>query len=227
MAVLSTKDSRLEAVSCFPSITVKMLTSPSTRPSSTDLSFFSKSKHSNAVASTSTSVVVTTRLARRPPPKTHIQPRLPPPPPPQTKRKHAANDVALPREVKRLRVTPEERPKKKRVSSKSSSRSSSHRLTPEPIYRSSVSRSRSASVFPLGAGQMPTPRTWPTDTDGTPGPDFLSSEMVVRRLLKSYKRCKNDVCLCHCPTNIRLDFLDIPEDTVVELEFPNSNATEK
>jgi len=101
----------------------------------------------------------------------------------------------LPREVKRLRTAPakEKPPKRRPVSSSqnSSSGTSGQRTlppSPEPIYRGS--RSRSTSLFPAieNCNQI-RERRWCTDEDGTPGPSHLSSEAVVKRLMKSYKSC--------------------------------------
>ena len=59
--------------------------------------------------------------------------------------------------------------------------------SPEPIYRSS--RSRSTSCFPSIRDFQFQRRRWCVDDDGTPGPRHLSSETVVKRLMKTYKGC--------------------------------------
>lgn len=106
----------------------------------------------------------------------------------------APGPPGLPRDVKRLRATPSKGPKRK-SSSRSVSRQGSP--SPEPIYRSS--RSRSTSLFPPSDPETPKPppRRWRTDEDGVPGPDHLSSEAVVQKLMKSYKTCAS----IHCPLN--------------------------
>jgi hypothetical protein len=178
-----------------------MLTSPYTRPSATDHSFFSSSKISKPVASSSVSVVVTTRYAHVPAsqvsqkfatiPNRHIdQPRTATPPTGNVsgQSKKRKQHPALPRSVKRLRTA--ERPHKS-SSSASSSRASSRQNTlapsPEPIYRSS--RSRSVSTFHNAEAPLSRP-CW-IEEDGTPGPSFLSAEIVVRDLMKTYKGCRS------------------------------------
>ncbi|KAL0950585.1 hypothetical protein HGRIS_007377 [Hohenbuehelia grisea] len=218
-----------------------MLTSAHARPASSDLSFFSTSRSSKPVASTVSTVVVTTRIARRPAP-TPIALTAPPdssPAPaaaPSRKRKSPSTpslaSAALSRDVKRLRATPSGDKPRKRVasssksSSKSSSRASSRQNTqapsPEPIYRSC--RSRSTSLFP-NPDQASTPinRAWLTDADGAAGSRYASSEAVVKRLMRTYKAYftnpsdPNDKSFEPHPT-------DYP---VAELEYPNSNATER
>lgn len=182
-------------------------------PASTDLSFFSSSRGSTQHASTSSTVVVKTRLTRRPAPKqgtsssparsAHSSSSSPlssplssPSSSPRRKRKSPSASVsepssALPREVKRLRV---DKPRKRASSaSKTSSRASSYQSllppSPEPIYRSS--RSRSASHFHSAEADTPvTRRRWATSENGLPGSSHLSSEGVVKRLMKSYKGCE-------------------------------------
>ncbi|CAA7264669.1 unnamed protein product [Cyclocybe aegerita] len=160
----------------------------------------------------------------------------PPPNPPSQakKRKSLPSDPPvpgpsdLPRAVKRLRTASnkEKGPKRKTGSSKNSSRANSRQCSlppsPEPIYRKS--RSRSTSRFPAGDSDGPVNlRRWCTDEDGTPGDSFLSSEMVVKKLMKSYKAYfknpndPNDKSFEPHPT-------DYP---VVELEFPNKGASER
>lgn len=250
-----------------------MLPSPTRRPSSTDLSFFSASKVSKAVASSSSNVVVTTRITRRPLPQRSFSattsanslPRHPPsspssitssplssPPASSRKRKSLSSALPqgpsdLPREVKRLRTSSaKERPGKRKPahSSNSSSRSASRNASlappsPQPIYR--TSRSRSTSLFPGLDSDSPTaPRRWRTDEDGAPGEHYLSSEVVVKRLMKSYKACKLPVpsplpSTIHPPPDFKnpndpndTSFKPHPTDyPVVELEYPNTRAIER
>ena len=190
-----------------------MLSSPSR--SSTDLDFFSPSKLSKSGASATSTVVVTTRLARRPVVTPHRTSSASPPSSPYSslssspaasspipkKRKSLPTGLSpggseLPRDVKRLRTaSATQKPTKRKTKSscQSSSRASSRPRTlpssPEPIYRSS--RSRSTSTFNLQeGGTAARKRRWCTDEDGAPGPNHLSSEMVVKRLMKSYKACE-------------------------------------
>ncbi len=73
-------------------------------------------------------------------------------------------------------------------SSRTHSRQQTLAPSPEPIYRSS--RSRSTSCFPSTSNDIPIQRRrWCVDDDGTPGPRHLSSEMVVKKLMKTYKGC--------------------------------------
>ncbi|KAF5377175.1 hypothetical protein D9615_006438 [Tricholomella constricta] len=224
-----------------------MLSTPPPRPSSSDLGFFSSSKIPNAVASSSSSVVVKTRITHRPPPPQHRSSSASRPqsssasspyssplssPPSTKKRKSSPTTIAeLPREVKRLRPPAQKkiaRPRKhssttsSRYASRASSRQESHPPSPEPIYRSS--RSRSTSLFPGLDDDGPTqPRTWITPEDGEPGPLHLSSEMVVKRLMKSYKPYFKNL---DDPT----DYTFKPHPTnypVVELEYPNNGAVER
>ena len=206
-----------------------MLSSPSAR-SSSDLSFFSPSKVSKSGASTPSPVVVTTRLAKRPVP--------------------TAGPSDVPREVKRHRTASAKEALSKRksnTSSKNPSRATSRQRTlppsPEPIYRSS--RSRSTSLFPGPEPETDThQRQWRSDDNGIPGEAHLSSEMVVKRLMKSYKSCeplpgmrRQDAadCIPLFPEDFKN--VDDPNDKtfdphpteypVVELEYPNTGASER
>ena len=187
-------------------------TTTTTRPSSSDLSFFSPSKVSNAVASSSSSVVVKTRKITayrptpsfrahntfiKPSPSSTASPNLTPPLSPRKRKSSPLSAAPLPREVKRLRATASgsDRPRKRahNPSSKHTSRGSSPEgdlpPSPQPIYRSS--RSRSSSLYPALDSEAPIPkRAWLTDADGEPDSWHLSSEMVVKRLMRSYKACK-------------------------------------
>lgn len=104
--------------------------------------------------------------------------------------------VPLPREIKRPRAPPKKKPRKRTPSSSASSRVQSRAQSrqcvpapsPEPIYRSD--RSRSTSLFPGLDSDAPLfRRRWRTDESGDPGDSFLSSEIIVKRLMKSYKAC--------------------------------------
>ncbi|KDR84720.1 hypothetical protein GALMADRAFT_233024 [Galerina marginata CBS 339.88] len=170
-----------------------------------------------------------------PAPSSRSSPLSSPPSPPPRKRKSlplgpTAGPSDLPREVKRLRTAShKDKPSRRRTpsSSQNSSRAASRQRTqpssPEPIYRSS--RSRSTSLFPATERQQSPlrQRRWCTDEDGTPGPAHLSSEIVVKRLMKSYKSYfKNP--------NDPIDKTFDPHPTnypVVELEYPNSGASER
>lgn len=199
---------------------VTMLSTPPTR-SASDHSFFSSSKISKQGASATSPVHVTTRLTcvpivQRSSSTTSSQSMPASSSPPSSlnlslssgssdgpkKRKSRPPELStglsdLPREVKRLRASPNKQKapgRKSSSSSKNSSRAASRQNTlppsPEPIYRSS--RSRSTSLFPTSETETPKTtkhRRWFTDEDGTPGESHLSSEMVVKRLMKSYKSC--------------------------------------
>ncbi|KAG5638184.1 hypothetical protein H0H81_001386 [Sphagnurus paluster] len=221
-----------------------MLSTPPPRPSSSDLAFFSSSKGSNAVASSSSSVVVKTRITHRPAPQhrpsasslpqstsTPSQPSPQSNPPSPKKRKSSPlPEVEPSRDVKRLRGEATKKSGRSRQnlsvpSSKQSSRASSVQESlppsPQPIYRS---RSRSTSLFPGVDDDAPVqPRTWITSEDGEPGPTHLSSEMVVKRLMKSYKAFFRNL---DDPTDYR--FKPHPDNyPVVELEYPNNCAVER
>ncbi|KAF9040616.1 S-adenosyl-L-methionine-dependent methyltransferase [Panaeolus papilionaceus] len=136
----------------------------------------------------------------------------------------------LPGAVKRLRPTPIRSQGKGRrkasPSSKVSSRASSRQNTlppsPEPLYRSSCSRS--TSHLPHDAEEQEgICRKWYTEEDGDPGMNPHSSELVVKRLMKKYKpyfrnpRDPSDKSFEDSPTNY----------PVAELEYPNDNARER
>jgi H3 lysine-79-specific histone-lysine N-methyltransferase len=145
----------------------------------------------------------------------------------------------LPPAVKRLRTNaPKEKVSRRNPSSsKNSSRASSHRLSsPEPIYRSDRSRSISLLHSNDSVANFSS-RRWVTDELGTPGENRLSSEAVVKQLMKSYKAC--ELCYSHHKHHVDLatDFTnpDDPKDLsfephlhpVVELEYPNQGASER
>jgi H3 lysine-79-specific histone-lysine N-methyltransferase len=126
---------------------------------------------------------------------------------PSRKRKSASlesmpeSESALPREVKRLRG---DKPRKRAVSApKLAPRASSQQKTlppsPEPIYR--TSRSRSTSHFTPVESETPViRRRWFTDEDGGPDPAHFSSEKAVAMLLRTY-------CACPCHFGSRGEYV--------------------
>ncbi|THV06753.1 DOT1-domain-containing protein [Dendrothele bispora CBS 962.96] len=204
---------------------------------STDLGFFSQSRSKSApsLSPSSSTVTTTTRVIRRPQPHTS-PPSIPshsssnsssplssPPssPPhlssPSKKRK---SPTQAPRPAKKARAEKRE-PARKRVSPRSSGRLNAAIPSPEPIYRSS--RSRSTSLFPAGSVSPKPARYWATSEDGDPGGDHSSSAKVVEGLMKNYKAYFRNP--------------EDPDDTSFEphpekypwvmLEYPNSGASEK
>lgn len=134
-------------------------------------------------------------------------------------------------EPKRARAVIKKKPRKRksttsstRVSSRSSSRQNVLAPSPEPIYRSDRSRSTSLfSVHDLDTQTTVFKRRWRTEEGGDPGDDFLSSEVIVRRLMKSYKAYFKNL---NDPTDTSFD--PHPENyPVAELEYPNSGAKER
>ncbi len=225
--------------------------------SSSDLTFFSPSKSTKSGSSPISAVTVTTRLTRRAFPSqsrscttsssSRSSPVSNPPLKLSRKRKSLYPEVPsvpvssseLPPAVKRLRT---DAPKKKvsrrnSSSSKNSSRASSHRLSsPEPIYRSE--RSRSTSLFHSNDSVANlSSRRWVTDELGTPGENHLSSEAVVKQLMKSYKTCELSHSHHKHHVDLAADFTnpDDPKDMsfkphlypMVELEYPNQGASER
>lgn len=171
--------------------------------SSPDFSFFSPSKSSSSSVVSSPSPVVRKRIALVPATRpwcrraTSSAPSPLPSPPASIKRKSSpAPAPDLPREVKRLRAAAPKNARRKppsapvsRSSSRASSATESRPPSPEPIYRSS--RSRSTSAFPALDDQCPLQsRHWKAPEDGLPGEKHWSSEQTVKRLMKSYKPCK-------------------------------------
>ncbi|KAE9397843.1 DOT1-domain-containing protein [Gymnopus androsaceus JB14] len=145
----------------------------------------------------------------------------------KTKRKTPeALEVPKTRPSKKIRV---EKPLKRasnansRASSCSTSNLASSPL--EPIYRSRSSRSRSTSTFPSTLSlPLVSPRNCASTETGDPGPSHLSSEKVVRNLLRksytTYFSNPND------PDDKSFE----PHETnypVVELEYPNDAASER
>lgn len=180
--------------------------------SSTDLSFFSKRKNGRQLATPSGSSVkvhTVTRLLQTPSPTTYSSPLSSPQTPPLSKKRSTTNEYSplsdiqdpssppIPMRVKKLR-TEENRtaPKKtqrrastpKAGSSRPSSRNSSPPQKSEHIYRSS--RSRSATHFQDLDPPPQLHRKWACEEEGDVGDQLLSSEMVVKRLMKSYKTCR-------------------------------------
>ena len=177
--------------------------------STSDLGFFSQSKTAKTGASTVSAVTVTTRVARRaidlkcdgtPNSQSHFPGNLPssqsaPRSGSQRKRKFLPLDTSshvspnLPRAVKRLRTSDSTQRASRGRAGSTSSRTSSHRpSSTEPIYRSD--RSRSASLYPSSDSlSLLCNRRWITDDDGIPGKNLESSEMVVKKLMKSYRAC--------------------------------------
>ncbi|KAJ6573890.1 histone-lysine N-methyltransferase [Mycena vulgaris] len=149
---------------------------------------------------------------------------------PPRKRKSASlgtvpgSESALPREVKRLRG---DKPRKRAVSTpKLAPRASSQQKTlppsPEPIYR--TSRSRSTSHFTSIESETPViRRCWFADEDGGPDPAHFSSEKAVAMLLRTY--CAYFKNLAD-PSDT--SFKPHPKDyPVVELEYPNTHSSER
>jgi len=173
-----------------------MLTSPSARPSSTDFNFFSGSK---PITPPSSLVTETTRFVPRRAPSSLALNRchdltqniassnsLPHANPVSKQKRKLASSDALPSQLKRLRTTD---PPQKRSSSATPSRGSSRPRTlapsPEPIYRSS----RSHSMLTCPHADSPTPRQYWIEEGGEPGRQFISSELVVKSVMRSYKAC--------------------------------------
>lgn len=226
-------------------------TTVTTRPSSSDLSFFSSSHASNAVASSSRAVVVRKRFEYHPVQSVRQSPtpsRLltssshplmssasssnssPFSTPPNHKKRKASpqSHAPLPREVKRLRASAPglDQPRKRsQHSSRRTSRASSPQgdqpPSPAPIYRSS--RSRSTSLYPSLDESPILNRVWATDEDGDPGPNHCSSEYVVsNHLIKSYRSYFKNY---NDPNDLTFK-LQPHHWPVAELEYPNSGAVE-
>ena len=182
-----------------------MLTSQSARPANTDLAFFSKSKRSKEAAPVSTNVIVTTRSAKPVVRQTTTA---------RKRKESTLISAALPREVKRLRPSPSissgsSNPESHTKRASTSVSTSATRLsTPEPIYRSS--RSRSTSAFPAGTTNVvQVERQCWIEEDGCPGEGAVTSEIVVRDLIKTYKQCERDLSAsamlsftCFCQTSL-------------------------
>ncbi|KAJ7836327.1 DOT1-domain-containing protein [Mycena olivaceomarginata] len=217
-------------------------------PAQPDTSFFSGGKLGSSRASTSTTVVKTRVVlvpGKYPPassspphaPKSGTSSPLSSPPSsspvssPSRKRKSTSlgpasgPGAALPREVKRLRG---DKPRKIRAVSapKPASRASSQQKTqpssPEPIFR--TSRSRSTSHFTSVESETPViRRCWVAEEDGGPDPAHFSSEKAVAMLLRTY---------CAYFKNLQdpsdTSFKPHPKDyPFVELEYPNTHSSER
>ncbi|KAJ7356640.1 DOT1-domain-containing protein [Mycena albidolilacea] len=217
-------------------------------PAQPDTSFFSGGKLGSSRASTSTTVVKTRVVlvpGKYPPPssspphapKSGTSSPLSSPPSsspvssPSRKRKSTSlgpasgPGAALPREVKRLRG---DKPRKIRAVSapKLASRASSQQKTqpssPEPIFR--TSRSRSTSHFTSIESETPViRRCWVAEEDGGPDPAHFSSEKAVAMLLRTY---------CAYFKNLQdpsdTSFKPHPKDyPFVELEYPNTHSSER
>ena len=172
---------------------------------------------SNASASSGTRVVVVQKAPVRNSSKAgalqvtarSATPASAPPPPPSAdvKGKRKSPERETPRAAKKQRVaTPSLEhtagaeaqalaPRPSRSSSATpseslrgtpSSRRHSSSRSPMPSSSRAPSRSRSPYAFPT---RTPLPRECWTEEDGTPGPSCLTSEDVVRDLMKTYKAC--------------------------------------
>ncbi|KAI0962913.1 hypothetical protein AcW1_000145 [Taiwanofungus camphoratus] len=228
-----------------PLFTTSMFT-PTAAPRhlSSDPSFFSKSKSSKPGASNTSPVTVTTRVVtvqRAPDPRPDVTARSATPASssstpglePAKKRKLAQSE-ARSTNAKRQRVSSsnaspanEALAKSRGSSSTPSSRSSgssrqdSLSRSPMPLKRSLESRSRSTSVFDVPEASEPR-ECW-IEEDGRPGPGFLTSEVVVRDLMKTYKAFFSNP---HDPED--KSFEPHPTDyPVAELEYPNTGASER
>ncbi|KAJ6519203.1 histone-lysine N-methyltransferase [Mycena sanguinolenta] len=134
------------------------------------------------------------------------------------------DDAPLPRGVKRLKG---DKPRKSAVPSLKLVRRASSQLktqppSPEPIYRSS--RSRSTSHFTALDSEPPAiRRCWVADGDGGPDPAHFSSENAVKMLLRTY---------CAYFKNLEDDkdhsFKPHPKSyPYVDLEYPNTGSSER
>ncbi|KAI0638789.1 hypothetical protein C8Q77DRAFT_6887 [Trametes polyzona] len=178
--------------------------------SSSDLSFFSKSKYSAAGSST----VVTTRVVavpRPPGPTPAIKLTARPTPSSSSKAsreadlaKRKSEEALVHAGHKRRRVSPEvsaradargqEAPPhlpRTRASSRISSSSRQTSVAPSPLSNElfSAPSTRATSVASATPPSVPARECW-IDGHGKPGPGFLSSESIVRDLMKGYKACE-------------------------------------
>jgi H3 lysine-79-specific histone-lysine N-methyltransferase len=84
------------------------------------------------------------------------------------------------------------------------------------------------------------PRKCWIDEDGKPGPGFISSEHVVKGLMRTYKQCASTLhksVFMSLMVVVVFSNLDDPQDTsfhphptnypTAELEYPNSGASER
>ncbi|OCH88356.1 DOT1-domain-containing protein [Obba rivulosa] len=223
-----------------------------TRPAATDLNFFSKSKSPNVGASSASPITVTTRVVtvqRTPNPASGAlkvtarsatpvaKSRTPPTTTAKKRKVEGAGGSAT--AAKRPRLESATASTSSRAQSESRSRapsvaplldvpvpanfaskSSSLRSSPFTAETGS-SRSRSASLFPTP--EPPAPRKCWTEEDGRAGDDFLSSEVIVQSLMKSYK-----AYFCNPDDPSDKSWEPHPTDyPVSELEYPNDGACER
>ncbi|CCM01428.1 uncharacterized protein FIBRA_03479 [Fibroporia radiculosa] len=217
------------------------------RHSSSDLGFFSKSKFAKSGASSTTSVAVTTRVVAveriipKPPGALKLAAR---PSTPLIAAASSGLNSSNKRKIEPPDVLPGNATKKPRVSTPSGERreaslepraslstrspaSSRHSSRQPSAARSSMhpqpeaeSRSRSTSVFPTEA---PLSRDCWIGKAYRPGPNFFSSESVVRSLMKTYKTYFSNPS----DPNDRTFEAHPTEYPVIELEYPNSGACER
>ncbi|KAI0668731.1 S-adenosyl-L-methionine-dependent methyltransferase [Trametes maxima] len=212
--------------------------------SSSDHSFFSKSKYTSPASST----VVTTRLVAIPraaPPragapviKVTAQPSASPSKPPRDLEvfKRKSEEVLQRASAKKRRVTPEvtklggardsppPRKRSLRAASKSSASSRQTSIAPSPLCNELLSSpsTRATSVASPAPPSIPARECWITQ-EGYPGPGFLSSELVVQGLMKGYKAHfnnpddPNDRSFDPHPTDYPFTYL----------EYPNTGASER
>ncbi|RDX51424.1 hypothetical protein OH76DRAFT_1504670 [Lentinus brumalis] len=206
-----------------PTTTMSSSSTPST--SSTDHSFFSNPRSSTLGSST----VVKTRLipATRPPDPRAGAPTIKvtaySPPAVTTSRdadaspKRKCEDPVARKAVKKRRVSPL---KDAGNVPQSLSRASSLSAAPSPVPSGSSRQSslaptylstdtlsppstRATSVASVGPPAGGPPRECWIEEGGTPGPGFLSSEIVVQRLMKGYISCKCSVFLLQTAFSLR------------------------
>ncbi|EIN13327.1 DOT1-domain-containing protein [Punctularia strigosozonata HHB-11173 SS5] len=225
-----------------------LATTATVRPSSSDLSFFSKPKFAKAVASTSTSTVVTrvVPVQRPKPPKGHPHAHSP------ASRGSSVSSLsslsssesdasrarsagpAVTKKRKLLEHEPElervepsaTKPKKPRQIKEGTRlgrppkalKSIPRPPSPGRIYRSD--RSRSTSTFPVV--EAPIPRRCWIEESGEMGQELLSSAKAVRGLMKSYKAYFHPD-----PKNPKRFEPDPDNPPMVTLEMPNNGAVEE
>lgn len=198
------------------SATMTMSSSSLPIAASTDHSFFSHSK-----ASTSgSSLVVTTRVVAVPCPL-DLRPGAPTikvtahdaSPAPASRdldvsSKRKSEDALVRKHAKKRRVSPpQEAPRVRRTRAAARAASSptpsgsSRGNSLAPSYtspeRGSSPSTRATSVSSVGHPPQPPRECW-IDASGKPGPGFVSSEDVVRDLMKRYTRCESSFFLSHC-----------------------------
>ncbi|KAJ7232841.1 S-adenosyl-L-methionine-dependent methyltransferase [Mycena haematopus] len=210
-----------------------------------DTNFFSSSPGGSSRVTVAPIVRTTTRVVKQPPsskcspsssspphgPRSTASSPLSSPSPvssPPRKRKSASlgsmPDAPLPRGVKRLKG---DKPRKSAVSSlklvqRASSQQKTQPPSPEPIYRSS--RSRSTSHFASFETETPIiRRCWVAEGDGGPDPAHFSSEKAVAMLLRTYcayfKNLQNPNDVSFKPNPKTYPYVD--------LEYPNTHSSER